>query len=130
MRIVYKGKLPTKEEVIIRYPEKDDVEAFLDLINEVSREESFILFQGKQLTVEEEEEYVKDLIQKIYDKKYMMLSLWIEGKLAGNSDVRMQPDAIAHEGIFGIILRKEYRGKGLGKLLMKTVLEEAEKELP
>lgn len=129
MRIVYKEKLPTEEEVVIRYPEKDDVEAFLGLINEVSREESFILFQGKQLTFEEEKKYVEELLKNIKEKKYMLLSLWVDGKLAGNSDVRMQSDAIAHEGVFGIVLRKEYRGKGMGKLLMKTVLKEAEKEL-
>lgn len=130
MRIVYQDTLPTGEEILIRYPEKEDVQAFLDLINEVSLEESFILFQGKQLTLEEEKAFIHSHIEKIENKKEVFLSLWVNDTLAGNSGLEMKADALVHEGEFGIVLRKDYRGKGLGKLLMKTVLEEAEKELP
>lgn len=129
-RIVYQGRLPSGEEIVIRYPQKEDTEKYLEFINELSVEETFILFQGKQLTLEEEKKYIDEIIESIEKKKYIMLSLWVNGRLAGNSDVRMQSDALAHEGVFGIALRKEYRGKGLGKLLMRIVLGEAEKELP
>lgn len=38
--------------------------------------------------------------------------------------------AVKHEGVFGISVLKEYRGKGIGKLLMKLVLDESIKNLP
>ena len=38
--------------------------------------------------------------------------------------------AMKHEGVFGISVLKDYRGKGLGKLLMKLALDEAIKNLP
>ena len=128
--IVYQSTLPTGEEIIIRYPQEADTKEYLNFINELSAEQTYILFQGKVITMEEEEQYITSVVKQIEEKKYLMLSLWVDGVLAGNSDVRMQSDALKHEGIFGIALRKAFRGKGLGKLLMGKVLEHAENELP
>lgn len=129
MRIVYQEILPTGEKIIIRYPEEYDVHDFLAFINELSREETFILFQGRQLTLEEEKKFLDNALRGIIEKKHIFLSIWVDGRLAGNSGVEMRSDALAHEGVFGIALRPEYRGKGLGKLLMNAVLQEADKEL-
>jgi len=128
-KVVYQDHLPTGEKIIIRYPEKEDVQAFLDFINELSKEETFILFQGKQLTFDEEKTFVENALKAIEGKKQIFLSLWVDDHLAGNTGIEMKSDAIAHEGLFGIALRASYRGKGLGKLLMKTVMEEVEKEI-
>jgi len=130
MRIVLQDTLPTGEGIVIRYPEETDVQAFLDFINELSKEETFILFQGKQLTLEEEKKFLDDVLKGIEEKKQTFLSMWVDGELAGNSGIEMKSDAIGHEGLFGIALRPIYRGKGLGKLLMETVLSEAGKEIP
>ena len=130
MRIVLDHTLPTGEKIIIRYPEADDVQALLDCINELALEETFIIIQKRQQSVEEEKEFLESILKKIAEKKQIFLSAWIDGKLAGSSGVELKRDAFGHEGEFGIALRKEYRGKGIGKLLMSVVLKEAEKELP
>ena len=129
MKIVYQNDLPTGEKIIIRYPEIEDTQAFLGFINELSAEETFILFQGKQLTFDEEKEFVENVLKAIKEKKQIFLSLWIDEKLAGNSGIEMKSDALSHEGLFGIALRASYRGRGFGKLLMKIIIEEAEKEV-
>lgn len=129
MRIVYQNTLPSGEEVTIRYPEKEDTQDFLDFINELSKEETFILFQGRQQSIDEEKEFVDRILKGIEEKKKVFLSLRINNRLAGNAGIEMKSDAVAHEGLFGIALRDEYRGRGLGKLLMTYVLEESEKEL-
>lgn len=36
----------------------------------------------------------------------------------------------SHIGNFGISIAKDFRGEGIGKLLMQTVLDEAVKEIP
>jgi ribosomal protein S18 acetylase RimI-like enzyme len=35
-----------------------------------------------------------------------------------------------HVGILGISVAKDFRGEGLGKLLMELIVKEAEKEIP
>lgn len=130
MRIVYQDRLPTGEEIIIRYPQEDDVNALLECINELAAEETFILIQKRQQTLEEEQEFLDSVLKKIVAKKQVFLSAWVNGKLAGSSGIELKRDAFGHEGEFGIALRETYRGKGIGKLLMKVVLEEAEKVLP
>jgi RimJ/RimL family protein N-acetyltransferase len=50
--------------------------------------------------------------------------------LIGIAGIDMKDKTESHEGVFGISLAKDYRGEGIGKILMRLVLEEAESNLP
>jgi len=52
-----------------------------------------------------------------------------KNKIVGISSVELRKDRESHVGEFGISIRKEYRGIGLGKKLMKEVLKLAKREL-
>ena len=58
------------------------------------------------------------------------LMVFTADKLIGVSDINMKDRVEKHEGFFGITVAQEYRGEGVGKLLMHYTLQEAEKELP
>lgn len=61
----------------------------------------------------------------------MQLLAFSDNTLIGVCDIHMQTkEAMQHEGVFGISVKNEYRGKGIGKLLMQTVIDEALKTIP
>lgn len=129
-KIVFQGKIKSDKKILIRYPLLSDVYKLMDFMNTVSKEKTFIRFQGEQLTLEEEEKYLKDYLEKIKNKKGIKLIVFIDNKFIGVADITMQSSVESHIGIFGIIVADGFRGEGIGKLLMENVIAEALKEIP
>lgn len=127
--IVFKGKTNKGNKILIRYPTKKDVHILRDYINALSKEQTFIMFQGEQISLKEETEYLNKQIEKIGKNKAVKLLVFNKNKLIGVSDIIMQDKASDHIGAFGITVVKEFRNQGIGKLLMKLVLEEAKKKI-
>ena len=116
-------------DILVRYVQRDDVEHLQTFINTISREKSFILFQGEQMTLAEESRYVEGFIDKLEKHRSTKLLVFHTDELIGLADVTMKVRAESHVGVFGIMLAKEWRNKGIGTFLMKKTLEEAEKHI-
>lgn len=130
-KIVYEGKTKDGEKLLIRYVQKGDEEMMANYINTLSKEESFVAFQGETMTVEEERKYLEEQLKKIDKKLTVHLLVFSNDILIGIAGLDMQTrGAMRHVGAFGISIAKEYRGEGIGKLLMQSVLEEGEKNIP
>jgi len=129
MKIVYQGKTKTGKEITIRYPEVGDLEQLLKYINTLSDERTFIRYQGEHETLESEKKYLKKKLDEIKNKKTVHLLVVHNGKIVGASDINMRDKTEKHIGLFGIAMAKDFRGEGIGKLLMDLVLKEAKKEL-
>lgn len=129
-KIVFEGKTSKGHEFIIRYPTKGDASAMLDYINELSKEQTFIRFQGEQLTLEHETRFLNDQLKRIEDKRTVQLHVFSNNKLIGISGIDLKDKVEHHEGVFGISLKKEFRGEGIGKILMQQILDEAIKNMP
>ena len=127
--IIYTGKTKKGKEIIIRYPVKTDAVEMQRYINALSKEQTFILFQGEQMTLKEETSYLTSLLKKMNKGESMMLLVFHNNQLIGESSVEMKERAAKHEGSFGISVSKEFRGEGIGRLLMHLTLEEAKKNL-
>lgn len=128
--IVYEGKTKNGQDFIIRYPKIEDLEKLLDYINTLSREKTFIRYQGEQLTLEEERQYLEKELKQIYEKKAIMLLSFVDENLVGDTTINLGTLSVnKHIGGFGISVSKEFRGQGIGKILMSKVLEEAENNL-
>ena len=117
------------QEIIIRCPVIEDAPVMLGYINALSTEQTFLLFQGTQLTLEQEIEFVEGRVKAIAEKKAVMGLLFIDGVLAGISGIDQKPFAESPQGNFGISIAADFRGQGLGKLLMDVVVREAEKQM-
>ncbi|MBI4226443.1 GNAT family N-acetyltransferase [Candidatus Roizmanbacteria bacterium] len=128
-KIVYKGKTKKGLKIIIRYPVKGDVEMLLKYINTLSKECTFITFQGEQLTLEEEKKYSDNFIEKIEKDLAVKLLVFTTNKLIAVSDIAPSDKIESHIGTFGITVANEYRNQGIGKLLTELVLDEAKKNL-
>ena len=126
-KVIYEGKTKKGNEILIRYPVESDIESAMNFINTVSNEQTFITFQGQQMTLEEEKKYMLPFLDKI--KKGISLKLFVfkENELIGTSDITPQERTSDHVGTFGLIIKKEYRGEGIGKLLMELTLKEAKR---
>lgn len=116
-------------DVVVRYPMNGDAKAMCNYINVLSKEKTYITWQGEKLKLEDEEKYLIKQLENIKNNETAQLLLFVNEELTGISSVDLGSKVHSHIGTFGISILKEYRGKGLGKLLMKHVLEEALKNL-
>ena len=116
-------------ELIFRNPKITDAREMLKYINTLSLERTYIRFQGEQLTLKEETVYLKEQIKLIKKNKAVKILVFHKTELIGIADVNMKDKTECHLGLFGITIKKEYRGQGIGKELMKLCLTEANKQL-
>lgn len=129
MKIVYQGKTKTGKEIIVRYSQKNDLIELLKFINELSKEKTFIRYQGEQETLDSETKYLNAKLEAIKNKKAVHLLVFYDNKLIAASDIHMMDKTEKHVGRLAISVLKDYRGEGIGKLLIELLLKEAEKEI-
>lgn len=128
-KIVYQDTTLRGKPLLIRYLTKGDTRILLDYINTLSKEKTYIRFQGEQLTFDEEQEFVDKNLKGIKEGKAIQLLAFSNKKLIGISGVYNLEKAERHIGVFGISLAKQFRGEGIGTVLMEKVLEETKKNL-
>ena len=128
-KIVYKGKTKTGRDLIFRYPQEEDLNGLLIYINTLSAGQTFIRFQGEQLNHEEEKEYLEKILKRIKEKKDIHILAFVQDQLVGKGDIRLRDKIDAHVGDFGLTISKDYRGQGIGSLLLEKTIDEAKKNL-
>lgn len=122
----------TGRSAVIRLPQPSDVAAMTEFINIFSPEDRFTRFAGEQVTVEEERAYLEAEWEKIAAGDAVKFFCFIDGRLAGMSDVHRDTALLTrrrHVGIFGIIIGKDFRGEGIGEMMMRTTIAEATKHI-
>lgn len=129
MKIVYQGKTKKGKDLSVRYPEANDVKEMLRFINELSDEKTFITYQGEHETLESETKYLETRLKEITDKKAVHLLIFYGIQLIAAAEIHMMDKTGRHVGVLGITVAKNFRGEGLGKLLMDLIVKEAEKEM-
>ena len=127
MKIIYQDKTKTGKEILIRYPETGDLEEMLNFINELSDERTFIRYQGEHETLESEKKYLESRLEEISNKKAVHLLVFHDNKLVGASDIHMRDKTEKHIGVLGIIVAKNFRREGIGKILIDLIIKEAMK---
>lgn len=127
-RTVFEG-IHNGIDIVVRHVQRDDVERLLQFINTISKEQTYILFQGEQMSLEEESRYVEGFINKVENHKAVKLLVFQNNEFIGLADIITKERAESHVGVFGIIIAKEWRKKGIGRFLMDKTLEEAQKNI-
>ena len=129
-KIVFEGLSKKGNKIVVCYPTRNDAQIFCDYINALSKEKTFVRFQGEEVSLEDETKYLNTQLEKIAKKQTVELLVFCNKKLIGISSIDMKDKTESHEGVFGISVAREYRGEGIGKKFMQLVLEEAEKNMP
>src|SRR3989344_1276181 len=135
MQSSFLKKIITKngKEAVIRCPTLDDVIEMTGYINTLSREDTYITFSGEQITLDSEREYVIELLKRIEKGDAVNVLCIVDGKVVGIAGVERNISSRnrgRHIGIFGISVKKEYRGDGIGHELSVAVIGEAKKAMP
>jgi RimJ/RimL family protein N-acetyltransferase len=127
---LFKGKNKTGQELMIRYPLKGDAEAMCHYMNALSSERTYIRFQGEKVTLEEEKRFLRAQMKRISNKVAVQLFAFAGEELIGIADIDMSDRTDRHVGELGISISKDFRGEGIGALLLKFIINEAIKYLP
>lgn len=125
--VVFEGKTKKGLPIIIRYPQESDLNALLEYINILSKEKTYINFQGEKIGLKEEKKFLKEVLSKMKKIKQVFLLAYSGNKLVGDSDLELKEKVEKHIGLFGIAVLKAFRTKGVGSLLMEKVIEESAK---
>jgi len=115
--------------VTLRYPLPNDAPAALAFINAMSAEQTYILFQGEQMTLEREQAWLDDRLEKIAAGSGILLCAFAGDRFIGSTGIELGSLVSSHVGSFGIGLATEWRGMGIGERLMQAVIDEAERHL-
>jgi putative acetyltransferase len=129
MKIVFRGQTKKGKEIVIRYPEMEDLERLLNFINEISDERTFIRYQGEHETKESEEKWLKGRLEEIKNKKTVYLLAFSGDELVGATEIHLRDKTEKHIGVLGITVAQNFRGQSIGKTLMGLIIKEAVKEL-
>ena len=115
---------------IRKITKKDLVNAkqFLDFVNSIVEEEAKVLM-NKKLTLREEREYLGKTLVGMKKKTGVYLVAECDGRVVGTTEIKLCKAKQSHVGTFGIIVRQEYRGIGVGTCLMDEILRLAKKEI-
>lgn len=129
-KTVFKGLSEKGKEIIIRYPKLDDAKLMWEYINTLSKERTFIGYQGEEISLEEEVAFLTSQLENITKKKGIMLLVISEEKVVGVSAITSKRLIEKHIGVFGISIALEFRGEGIGSKLMELVIKEATENIP
>ena len=123
--IVFSGMTTKGVPVVIRYPKKDDLLEMWGMINELSKERTFIMYQGEEISLQDESEYLSSQLEKIEKRRSVQLLAFCDDLLVGIASVDFKDKIERHIGVFGVSVIKAFRGKGIGTQLMREVFCEA-----
>lgn len=125
-------KAKNGQALTLRYPKWEDLYLLTDYINELSKEDTYIIYSGEQNTPETEVKYLSEVLEGHEFGNMVKIMAFAEGELAGACDISRVMSGKKrelHVGSLGLTVRKKYRSIGLGEILIRKVLEEAKKNL-
>ena len=109
-------------KVLLRFVRFNDWKDLLVLINSLVEEKAKIV-ADKKFSVKKEKEYVKRILKMMKEGEGIYIVPEINGRVVGMCSLKRGRGYASHVGELGLSLLKEYRGKGIGKALLKTCLE-------
>lgn len=124
-------KVFDKKKIKIKKLSQKDIKRFKefqDYINSLIGEGVKILLNQK-LTLKEEKRWLRDTFKQVKKHKKVFIIAEHNNQIVGEAGIDLDRDRRSHIGNFGISIKKDYRGIGLGEYLMGEILKLAEKEL-
>jgi RimJ/RimL family protein N-acetyltransferase len=128
-----KAKIFNNREIIIRPLLQKDLktpEKFKDFINSLVKEKALIS-RNENVTLKDEEKFLKGSLVNMKKKKNFHLVAEDKNKnlIVGITSIFLCSGVLSHVGNLGILVRKDYRGKGLGKFMLKEIIRLSKKGL-
>lgn len=128
-KIIFEGKSKNGQDFLIRYVKHGDAQAMTDYMNILSSERTFIRYQGEQLSLKKEEEYVLSQIDKVQKGRCIELLVFTGEKLIGIANLDLGERTDRHIAGLGISIAADFRREGIGSKLLESVIQEGRKNL-
>lgn len=112
--------------VIIRYPKWEDLDAVTEFVNALIEEDTFLMLPEKQ-THKSEASWMAKTFDDIENNKKIHIVAEVNGQYAGNCEIRIHDRRQAHIGDIGVSITAQYREEGVGTELLSTLIEEGKK---
>ncbi|WP_121615417.1 GNAT family N-acetyltransferase [Virgibacillus halodenitrificans] len=115
-----------KEKIVIRTANTKDAPRILQIEREVVSEESFLITSLEEFdkTVDQQSDWIEKMIHN--DRETMLVAEYpgqVVGWIVFMSQNRIR---LSHTGSFGMMIEKNFRNMGIGKLLINGILDWAE----
>lgn len=119
----------TGQEVILRNAEKRDAQDLIHYLKMTTAETPYLIREPDEVTlsVEYEEAFIQNMVES---ERELMLIATVDGKHVGNCSLMSIGSfkRYRHRCEIAIALYQEYCGRGIGRIMMETVMKAA-KEL-
>ncbi len=115
--------------VAFRATSMADAPGAMAYINTLSKERTFILMQGEQLTLAEEVAYFGGLLPQVALGDAVHVIAVCGDEIVGIAQTAREHRVSRHVARLGISVAREWRGLGLGRELMRVVIEETERSI-
>ncbi|MFJ8415703.1 N-acetyltransferase family protein [Bacillus paramycoides] len=116
------------DSYIVRIGKIEDAEAILDIQKSIVSEGEFLISVSEEFnkTSSQQKEWVEGILKS---ENETLIVAEKDGEVVGwvVFEITQNRKRLSHTGSFGILIRKGYRGLGIGKMLLKALLEWAEK---
>ncbi len=126
-----KTKIFDGEKITIREFSKKDIgniRKFQTYINSVIKEGALINL-NKKLSLTQEKKFLEEQLKGMKSHRSIYLIAEANDMVVGTTQIFLNEGRGEHVGNFGIVIKKGYRGIGLGTYLMGEVIELAKKKL-
>lgn len=120
-------RLSNGKRITIRSPNLTDSGQIIDLTNRVLSETNYLVTQSDEfrVTLEDEQDWIMGFIDET--DKLLVVAVYVD-TVVGIVNVQAERKRrIRHRADLGIIIDPEFRGQGVGKILMNAVIDWARK---
>jgi RimJ/RimL family protein N-acetyltransferase len=83
------------------------------------------IFMDEKVTRESEAEWLGNKLAKIENGQTIAIAAECEGRVVGTSDVQKKTRSMSHVGELGALVKKGYRGTGIGTTMLETLKRES-----
>jgi RimJ/RimL family protein N-acetyltransferase len=130
MKIIKEFTTKSGKKIQLVEPTIDRVDDVTRFANKLAREDTFLSFDpGKELVREDEEKWLQNTIEGLSKGKTFFYFALYENKIVGSVDIhRGHSVRDYHIGTVGLMVDVDFRGEGIGKFLLESILNKAAKE--
>lgn len=121
-------QLKDGSSVILRYPVVEDADKLRQFINAIVNEDTYILLNQEQ-SENDEKAHIAAMISLMHQDMAVKICAFDGERIVAAVDITRHHYKQNHVGRFGISISSEYRGKGLGRIMMVEGLEQAKEHL-
>jgi ribosomal protein S18 acetylase RimI-like enzyme len=113
--------------IILRKPRWEDLDALMDFVSSLVREEAPIN-RMTEVSRSEEIEFLTKRLSSIEKSQVLQLVASVDGKIVANAEVVKLSGRESHVGKLGISVRSGYRRVGIATKMIETLLQQASRE--